>query len=317
MMEVLVKSKEVIANDICLFELASTDNTALPLFSAGAHIDVEMPNGITRQYSLCNHPLENHRYQIAVLKDPASRGGSVAMHQQINIGDHIQISEPKNLFPLSHDAKRSLLFAGGIGITPILCMAERLAHTGADFELHYCTRSPDKTAFMQRIQASAFADRVHFHFDDADTAQKLNAASVLAAPHSDTHVYVCGPGGFMEHVLETAKAQHWPAEQLHREYFSAAPISTADDDSFDVQISSTGQIINVPADKTVIEALEACGIEIPFSCESGICGTCLTGVLNGIPDHKDSFLTEEEQAENNQFTPCCSRAKSAQLILDI
>lgn len=317
MIEVLVKSKEVIANDICLFELASADNTALPPFSAGAHVDVKMPNGITRQYSLCNHPHENHRYQIAVLKDPASRGGSVAMHQQISIGDRIEISEPKNLFPLAHDAKRSLLFAGGIGITPILCMAERLAHTHADFELHYCTRSPDKTAFMQRIQASAFANRVHFHFDDGDAGQKLDAASVLASPHSDTHVYVCGPSGFMEHVLETAKAQDWPTAQLHREYFSAAPISRADDDSFDVQISSTGQIINVPADKTVIEALEAFDIEIPFSCESGMCGTCLTRVLEGVPDHKDVFLTEEERAKNDQFTPCCSRAKSAQLVLDI
>jgi len=317
MMEVLVKSKEVIASDICLFELASADNKALPPFSAGAHVDVTMPNGITRQYSLCNHPLENHRYQIAVLKDPTSRGGSIAMHEHINIGDRIQISEPKNLFPLAHDASKSLLFAGGIGITPILCMAERLAHTGADFELHYCTRSPAKTAFMERIQASAFADRVHFHFDDSDTSQKLDAADILSTPQADTHVYVCGPTGFMEHVLETAKAQRWPAEQLHREYFSAAPISHEDDGSFDVQISSTGQIINVSAEQTVIEALEACGIEIPFSCESGICGTCLTGVLEGIPDHKDSFLTEEEQAKNDQFTPCCSRAKSAQLVLDI
>ena len=317
MMEVLVKSKDVIADDICLFELASANDDALPPFSAGAHVDVKMPNGITRQYSLCNHPSENHRYQIAVLKDPASRGGSVAMHQQINIGDRIEISEPKNLFPLVHDAKRTLLFAGGIGITPILCMAERLAHTGADFELHYCTRSPAKTAFMQRIQASAFADRVHFHFDDGDAAQKLNAASVLAAPQSDTHLYVCGPNGFMEHVLETAQTQGWPAAQLHREYFSAAPVSHDDDDSFDVQISSTGQIIHVPADKTVIEALEAFDIEIPFSCESGMCGTCLTRVLDGVPDHKDVFLTEEEQAKNDQFTPCCSRAKSAQLVLDI
>lgn len=317
MMEVLVKSKEIIASDICLFELASANNETLPPFSAGAHVDVTMPSGITRQYSLCNHPLENHRYQIAVLKDPASRGGSVAMHEQINIGDRIQISEPKNLFPLAHDAKKSLLFAGGIGITPILCMAERLAHTGADFELHYCTRSPAKTAFIERIQASNFADCVHFHFDDSDAAQKLDAADILSTPQADTHVYVCGPTGFMEHVLETAKAQGWPAEQLHREYFSAAPISHEDDGSFDVQISSTGQVINVAAEQTVIEALEACGIEIPFSCESGICGTCLTGVLDGIPDHKDSFLTEEEQAENNQFTPCCSRAKSAQLVLDI
>ena len=317
MMEILVTSKKIIANDICLFELASLESDTLPPFSAGAHIDVKMPNGITRQYSLCNHPHESHRYQIAVLKDPASRGGSLAMHQQINEGDHLQISEPRNHFPLVHDAKRSLLFAGGIGITPILCMAERLAHTGADFELHYCTRSPEKTAFIERIQASEFADHVHFHFDDGKGSQKLETAKILASPEPDTHVYVCGPGGFMEHVLETAQAQHWSAEQLHREYFSAGPISSVDDDSFDIKISSTGQVINIPSDKTVIEVLEAFDIEIPFSCESGVCGTCLTRVIEGIPDHKDVFLTEEEQAKNDQFTPCCSRAKSAQLVLDI
>jgi len=317
MIEVLVVSKKIVADDICLFELASLKGAALPPFSAGAHIDVELPGGLIRQYSLCNHPDENHRYQLGVLKDPVSRGGSLAMHEQINEGDRLQISEPRNHFPLAHEAKRSLLFAGGIGITPILCMAERLTHTGANFELHYCTRTPAKTAFIERIKASAFADQVHFHFDDGGATQKLDAINLLATPQADTHVYVCGPGGFMEHILKAAKEQSWPAEQLHREYFSADPVDNTNDGSFEVKISSTGQVVEIPADKTVIEVLEKLDIEIPFSCESGVCGTCLTRVLEGIPDHRDVFLTEEEQAKNDQFTPCCSRAKSAQLILDI
>lgn len=317
MIEVVVVSKKSIAEDICLFELAHADGSALPPFSAGAHIDVETPSGIIRQYSLCNPPDESHRYQIGVLKDPASRGGSIAMHQQINEGDRVKISEPRNHFPLAHGAKSSLLFAGGIGITPILCMAERLSHIGADFELHYCTRSPANTAFMKRIQASAFADHVHFHFDDGSAKQKIDASSLLADPHAGTHVYVCGPGGFMEHILNTAEENNWPTEQLHREYFAAGPTDSSNDGSFEVKISSTGQVIDIPADKTVIEVLEALDIEIPFSCESGVCGTCVTRVLEGIPDHRDFFLTEAEQAQNDMFTPCCSRAKSSQLVLDI
>ncbi|UTW12228.1 PDR/VanB family oxidoreductase [Marinobacterium rhizophilum] len=317
MIEVLVVSKKAAADDICVFELARPNGAALPPFSAGAHIDVQLPSGIIRQYSLCNHPNESHRYEIGVLKDPASRGGSLAMHDQVSEGDRIQISEPRNHFPLVHEAKRSLLFAGGIGVTPILCMAERLAHAGADFDMHYCTRSPARTAFIERIQASSFADRVKFHFDDGDAAQKLDAASLLATPTAGTHLYVCGPGGFMEHVLKTAEALGWPAEQVHREYFAAAAVDHSSDGSFEIKLSSTGQVLEIPADKTVIEVLEAHDIEIPFSCESGVCGTCLTRVLEGEPDHRDYFLTEAEKAKNDQFTPCCSRAQSPRLVLDI
>ncbi len=317
MIEVVVVSKKTAAEDICVFELARPDGAALPPFSAGAHIDVYLPNGIIRQYSLCNHPDESHRYEIGVLKDPASRGGSLAMHQQISEGDRIQISEPRNHFPLAHEARRSLLFAGGIGVTPILCMAERLAHAGEEFEMHYCTRSPARTAFMERIQASAFANQVQFHFDDGDEAQKLDAARLLATPTPGTHVYVCGPGGFMEHVLNTAQAQNWPAEQVHREYFAAAPVDHSADGSFEIKLSSTGQVFEIPADKTVIEVLEEHDIEIPFSCESGVCGTCLTRIIEGEPDHRDYFLTESERAMNDQFTPCCSRAKTPRLVLDI
>ncbi|GAC06432.1 PDR/VanB family oxidoreductase [Paraglaciecola chathamensis] len=317
MIEVKVVSKKIVAEDICLFELAHIDGSALPPFSAGAHIDVEIPGGIIRQYSLCNPAGENHTYQIAVLKDPTSRGGSLAMHLQVNSGDRIKISEPKNHFPLTNGATRSLLFAGGIGITPILCMAERLAHSGADFELHYCTRSPAKTAFMERIQASPFAEHTHFHFDDGIAEQKIDAASILASPKAGVHVYVCGPGGFMEHILKTAEENNWSTKQLHREYFAAGPIDSSHSGSFEVEIGSTGQILEIPANKTVIEVLETFDIEIPFSCESGVCGTCVTRVLDGIPDHRDFFLTEEEKAQNNIFTPCCSRAKSSRLVLDI
>ncbi|WP_097303096.1 PDR/VanB family oxidoreductase [Pseudomonas chlororaphis] len=316
MIDVVVVSRNDEAQDICSYELASADDSPLPAFSAGAHIDVHLPGGLIRQYSLCNHPEERHRYLIGVLKDPASRGGSLAMHKQIQPGTRLNISEPRNLFPLAHEARRSLLFAGGIGITPILCMAERLAHSGADFELHYCARSRERAAFVQRLCSSSFADRVFLHFDqEPETA--LDAAKVLAAPRNDVHVYVCGPDGFMQHVLDTAKAAGWQEPCLHREYFAAAPVDTHADGSFSVKVASSGQVFEVPADKSVVQVLESHGIEIAMSCEQGICGTCLTRVLEGVPEHRDLFLTEDEQARNDQFTPCCSRSKTPLLVLDI
>jgi vanillate monooxygenase ferredoxin subunit len=315
--DVLVTRKHREAEGIFSFELAAIDEQPLPPFSAGSHIDVHLPNGLVRQYSLCNHPQERHRYLIGVLLDPATRGGSQAMHEQVREGSRLRIGEPRNLFPLEHAAASSVLFAGGIGITPILCMAERLALAGADFELHYCGRSEDRTAFIERIRGSAFADRVQFHFDSGEASQRLDAPGVLNGPATDRHLYVCGPTGFMDFVLNTARAQGWAEAQLHREYFSAVPATTQDSDSFEVQLASNGQCIRVPADRSVAEALLEAGIEIPLSCEQGICGTCLTRVLEGEPDHRDLFMTDAEHARNDQFTPCCSRSKSARLVLDL
>jgi len=316
MIDVVVVSRNNEAQGICTYELANVDGSALPAFSAGSHIDVHLPGGLIRQYSLCNHPDEQHRYLIGVLKDPASRGGSQSLHEHIKGGDRLRISEPRNLFPLVHEARRSLLFAGGIGITPILCMAERLAHSGADFEMHYCARSSERAAFVERIRNSPFADRVFLHFDEQpETA--MNTAQVLANPQPDTHLYVCGPSGFMQHVLDSARAQDWQENALHREYFAAAPVDSSNDGSFSVKVGSTGQVFDIPPDKTVVQVLESHGIDIPMSCEQGVCGTCLTRVLEGVPDHRDMFLTEEEQACNDQFTPCCSRSKSPMLVLDI
>jgi vanillate O-demethylase ferredoxin subunit len=316
-LRVRVVAKRTEALDICSFELVSADGHPLPSFSAGSHVDVSVADGITRQYSLCNDPTESHRYQIAVLRDPKTRGGSAGMHDRIQVDDVIAISAPKNHFPLAHEARRSLLLAGGIGVTPILCMAQRLAVMGADFDMHYCTRSRERTAFVDRIAASSFASRVQFHFDDGDASQKLDLAALLATPQPGTHLYVCGPKGFMDAVLGTARERGWPEAQLHFEFFSADVGPSADDESFEVQLASTGQVVIVPKDRTVVEALAAAGVEVLTSCEQGVCGTCITRVLEGVPDHKDMFFTPEEQAANDQFTPCCSRSKSRRLVLDL
>lgn len=316
-LSVRVARKAVEAQDIVTLELVATDGSALPAFGAGAHVDVQLPGGITRQYSLCNDPQETHRYLIGVLRDPASRGGSKAVHDLVKEGDVLQISTPKNHFPLVHDAKKSLLLGGGIGITPILCMAERLANTGADFELHYATRSAQRTAFRERIGKSSFASKVAFHFDDGAAEQKLDLAQLLVQPEAGTHLYVCGPKGFMDAVLNTAREKGWPEDQLHYEFFGAEVAKSDSDASFEIKLASSGRIVMVPKDKTVTQALAEAGVEIMMSCEQGVCGTCLTRVLEGVPDHKDSYLTPEEQAANDQFLPCCSRSKTPQLVLDL
>lgn len=319
MLSVRVARKVPEALDICSFELVAADGGTLPAFEAGAHLDVQLGGNLSRQYSLCNAPGETQRYQIAVLRDPASRGGSAAMHDAVQEGQLLQVSAPKNHFALAHgpDVKRHLLLAGGIGVTPLLAMAEQLSAKGADFSMHYCTRSSERTAFAKRIAASPFASCVHHHFDDGASAQKLDLAALLAAPEAGVHLYVCGPRGFMDAVLSTARAQGWPEGQLHYEFFSAEVVHADSDASFEVKIASTGKVIRVAKELSVTQALAAAGFDILTSCEQGVCGTCLTKVLDGIPDHKDSYLTPEERTANDQFLPCCSRSKSAMLVLDL
>ena len=316
-LEVQVARKEKEAADICVFELADPHGQALPNFGAGSHIDVHVRPGITRQYSLCNDPKETHRYLIGVLRVADSRGGSSAMHDDVQEGDLIEIGEPRNHFPLAHAARRSLLVAGGIGVTPILCMAERLSNIGADFEMHYCARSPERTAFRERIRASAFAPRVSLHFDDGPAGQRFDAAAILRSPDPGTHLYVCGPTGFMDFVIAAARAAGWAEPNIHREYFSAPAQRTDNDRAFDVKIASTGKVYRVPGDETVVATLKRHGIDIPTSCEQGVCGTCLTRVIEGEPDHRDLFQSAEERARNDRFTPCCSRSKGEMLVVDL
>lgn len=313
---VKVVNKVQEAEEIVSLELASVDGKPLPSFSAGAHIDVYIRDGLIRQYSLLNDSAEQHRYIIGVLRDPESRGGSVAMHDDIKQGDVIQISSPKNHFELVQ-AKRTLLFAGGIGVTPILCMARRLSHIDANFEMHYNSRTPERMAFREAIRNSSFSDKVHFHFDNGDENQKLDLKPLLANPQPDTHLYVCGPTGYIDFVINTAKEAGWPSDHIHLEYFAAAEVDTSGDTSFEVKVASTGQVFSIPADKPITQVLDEAGVFIPVSCEEGVCGTCLTRVLEGTPDHRDLYLTDAEHEANDQFTPCCSRSKSPLLVLDI
>lgn len=314
-MELEVASREVIATDIVDLVLVDPSGEELPPFSAGAHIDVEIEPGLIRQYSLCNAPLDRHRYEIAVLKDPASRGGSVKLHETLVKGRRVRVSEPRNNFSLQPSAAKALLLGGGIGVTPLLCMAERLAHLGAPFDLHYCTRSPDRTAFRERIAAEAYADSVHFHFDDGDAGHLLDPAALFAQASPASHVYVCGPSGFIDWVYGAAQQAGFPQGQIHREYFSstATEPSESDEMAFEIQIGSTGAVYQVPEGKSVAAVLEEHGLGVPISCEQGVCGTCITRVLSGEPDHRDMLGLDG----NAEFTPCCSRSFSGRLVLDL
>jgi len=316
-MKTIITRKVAIAADTCMFELADPGGELLPAFDAGAHIDVHV-GGMVRQYSLCNSPENFSFYRIGVLRDPSSRGGSIAMHA-LSEGSLLEISEPKNHFPLANDARRSILLAGGIGITPILCMAESLAMTGASFELHYCVRDHERVAFSERLNELAETGiPVHIYVDADEASARIDLAEVLSEPDAEKHLYVCGPAGFISAVMDTATATGWQAHNMHREYFGGVDSpKCAGDGAFQVALSSTGQTVDVAPDQTIVEALREHGVVIPVSCEQGVCGTCLTRVLDGEPDHRDVYLTDEERAANDQFLPCCSRARSAILVLDL
>ena len=316
-LKVKLLKKTAEAEDICRFEFVDPAGKALPAFSAGSHIDVHLGDGLVRQYSLCNDPGQTHSYVIAVLRHAQSRGGSQAMHDRLKVGEIIEISVPKNHFPLNLQAHNTLLLAGGIGVTPIMSMAEHLSRAGAAFSMHYCTRSPKRTAFLDHIRQSAFAQKVGFHFSNGPAEQLLDLPDLLRRQATGTHLYVCGPAGFMEEAIATARTQGWPDAQVHREYFSGATFAPQDNQAFEVQIASTGRVVQVAAQQTVVGALARCGIEIATSCAEGVCGTCQTRVLEGEIEHRDRFLTAQERALNDRFTPCCSRASGARLVLDL
>lgn len=303
--------------EIARFVLVRPDGGALPAFTAGAHVDVRL-NDFTRQYSLSNDPVERNRYEIAVLRDPESRGGSEAIHARVMSGDRITISAPRNHFELTSDDAPVALFAGGIGVTPILAMAEVLHRQGRPFVLHYAGRTASRMAFRDRLASAPYADRVHLHTDDGPEEQRLDAEKVIGELGSGGHVYVCGPTGFIDWICRIAQESGLPPDHIHREVFAAPEVERpAAEGSFEVEIASTGAVYEVGPDQTVIEVLEEHGIEIMMSCQQGICGSCITRVLSGEVIHNDFVLLDSEK-EDGMFSPCCSRAPAGKrLVLDL
>lgn len=316
------------ANGINSYELVHPEGHDLPPFTAGAHIDFHFRDGSVRQYSLCNDPIERHRYLIAVLREVNGRGGSQALHQRLHAQRLVSVGQPRNNFPLAEGARRHLLLAGGIGITPLKSMAHHLERTGGDYVLHYCTRVPEYTAFRDELAPLVEKGRAVFHFDGGVPANGLDIAGLLESREEGTHVYYCGPPGFMA-ACERATA-HWPAVAVHCEYFSAAAspksfLSNAEMEAagdaalgglgFQVKVASTGAVYIVPNDKSIVDVLAEHGIEIKTSCQAGLCASCKVRYLAGEVEHRDMVLDDDEHAE--YLTACVSRAKSSMLVLDL
>lgn len=310
---VRLASRMVAAREIVSLELSGED-APLPPYTPGAHIDLHLPGGLVRQYSLCHPSMETGSYRVAVLLDPQTRGGSRAVHD-LSVGDTLFISAPRNHFPLIEGSTDIVLLGGGIGITPLLAMAYALHRDGRSFTLHYCCRSRDRMAFREELSAAPFDDRVHFHFDDEEVSQQFRAGEAMGNHAPGRYIYTCGPAGFLDHVLATAKARGWPEEAVRYERFSA-DVDTQGA-HFTVVAQRSGLSVTVGEDQTIAAALAANGIAVTLSCEQGICGTCLTRVLEGVPDHRDLFLTDTERAANDCMTICCSRALTPTLVLDV
>lgn len=314
-MDVIIDKIHQLTPSIRAFELISATGTILPSFEAGSHIDVHLKNGLIRQYSLSNHCDETHRYVIGVLNDEKSRGGSRCLHQEYHEGDRLKIGQPRNLFEIHCETQRAILFAGGIGITPIISMAYRLKQHNIPFELHYFVRSHEMIAFYGNL-TKHFENQIYFHIADQPETQ-CDMIAALQDVSSDRHLYVCGPNGFMEFVMQSAQDAHWSTEQLHQEHFVAQQLDTSEDETFTIEVLGSDRRVEVHPHQTATQALLEHGFNVPISCEQGICGTCVTRVVSGTPDHRDVFMTDEEHALNNQFTPCCSRAKSKTLVIEL
>lgn len=315
LLELRVASLRPVAQDIVELTLQPLPGQTLPSFSAGAHADLHLPGGLVRPYSMCNDPAERTRYVFGVLREPASRGGSRAVHEALSPGQGLHVSPPKNNFSLHTGAAHALLLAGGIGVTPLMAMARQLAREGRPYTLHYAGRSRRRMAFLEELLAAGLLRPAQVHVDDEDGAMDLPA--LLATQPPGTELYVCGPSGFMDAVDRAAQTVGWPSGRQHRERFNASPQAASPglDRAFEIVVASTGQVVSVPVGCTAAAAMQAAGLPLYTSCEQGVCGTCLTRVLEGEPEHRDQYLTREEQAANDQFLPCCSRARSTRLVV--
>jgi ferredoxin-NADP reductase len=311
LIEVRVTAIRYAARDTNMYELSALGGKPLPAYEPGAHLDLHLPNGLIRQYSLIEPEPAPAIYTITVKRDPASRGGSRCVHDELRVGKTLKIGGPRNNFPLVEDADHSILLAGGIGITPIWCMVQRLAKRDRSFELYYACRSRSDMAFLQALEKMASSK---FHFDDENAGSVLDVAGIVAAAPKNAHLYCCGPTPMLK-AFEAATAS-WPREQVHVEYFTPRQ-ELAKTGGFVVELARSGKEFVIPEGDTILQVLLDAGIDVDYSCELGICGACEQRVISGTPEHRDAILTEEEQASNTKVMICCAGCKSERLVLDL
>lgn len=312
--DMIVRQLRWEATGVLSVRLENIDCSPVATWTPGAHLDLHLASGLVRQYSLCGDPADETGFRIAVLRDPASRGGSEHVHDRLRPGQVIAVSEPRNNFEM-YDARNYVFIAGGIGITPILAMIGEAQRRGADWHLHYGGRSRETMAFLDQLDD--FSGRVHVVSEDTDGI--LDLPGILGTPQHDTLVYACGPEGLLGAVETTGKA--WPDGSIQLERFKAAERESAGESGGDgpvrVVCDRTGITMTVPPEESILDALERSGIDVDNSCREGLCGTCETRVLAGVPDHRDSLLSTSERESGKTMLICVSRAQTDELVLDL
>ncbi|AMU10864.1 ferredoxin [Burkholderia cenocepacia] len=306
------------AHGVRSFSVSRIDGLQFDRYEPGAHVDVQSPSGVIRQYSLCGDP-ENLKSQLfAVKKEDASRGGSRSLHEEVRVGTELSIGAPRNLFTLDDRATKHILVGAGIGITPLISMAHRLVATDSLFDLHYFARSEEHAAFLDLLTRDPFAPHVKLHFGVEPENLVATLDLCLRDAIDEAHVYTCGPSPFMESVVAVSRTRI-PEEAIHLERFKAEPPTPPGTtvDRFDIKIASSGRIVQVASNSSIIDALASIGIEVDTSCGQGVCGTCMVKVLDGQPDHRDFCLSQTERASNAVICCCVSRSRSPLLVLDL
>ncbi len=301
------------AEGIASYEFVHAAQDELPLFTAGAHIDLHLPRDMVRSYSLVNPPSDKDRYVIAVQHERDGRGGSAWMHASPRVGDVLRASVPGNAFALEENARHSVFIAGGIGITPVMSMVRQLDARGRRWHLHYAGRSPRQSAYVEALRAMRSASgRVDFCFG-SDGPQRLDIARIVREAPAESHLYCCGPARMIDAFI--AACASLPAKRVHYERFGAGAAATGG--GYEIVLQRSGRRFSVDAGKTILDTLIDHSIDVPYACSAGVCGTCRTGVLQGEPDHRDAFLSADERGANDSMMICCSGARTSTLVLDL
>jgi vanillate O-demethylase ferredoxin subunit len=310
-MKVRVKSVTWETDLIKVYELCALDGADLPSFTAGAHVLVQLGDNFVRSYSLMNSPEERHRYVLGVALDRFSRGGSRYFHEKVHAGSELSVQAPINQFELNETAPHIILIGGGIGVTPLVSMANRLTNVGISWTMHYATRSGRDAAFHDVL--SALGDSYQWHGDE-EKGHLLDIEGIVKTAPIGTHFYCCGPSSMLSSFKNATEGVE--VNRVHIEYF--APIQEAlVAGGFDVVLARSGRIIPIAPGKTILDALHDCQIAVPSSCLQGVCGACETTVLSGVPDHRDVVLSDAERSSNKTMMICCSGSKGARLVLDL
>ena len=309
----LVTRRSMETHGVVALDLQDPERWPLPPFTAGAHVDIVLSDGLVRQYSLCGDPADGARYRIAVLHAKDGRGGSAAVHR-LNVGDTVLVSLPRNHFPIAEGAKRHIMLAGGIGVTPFLSMIPELRRRGEDFQLRLYTGGPESTPFLESLANLRDEGRVSIHHRLRDLANLAALRESLGRPEPGDHVYCCGPEQFMDLVAEATR--HWPEEAVHFERFRPPePSGDPTETGYVVELVRSGRSVPVGQGQSMSDALKAAGIEIDTSCGAGTCGTCKTRYLAGTPIHRDLVLRRSEREQ--YLTPCVSSCSSSTIELDL